>query len=169
MPAQDKYSNLIQVAVTQSAANTLTFTSVDLGLTIFQKVGIVISRMEIYPQAGVFGEFVADGDTFIYGLTQSNQITTLSPDENSVVYRYTQFLKVYGAATAIWEYNDPITADFSTLPGGGLIIAPRPLYAAVDSNSVAGTPEIIFRIYFTIIELKADEYFELLESRRFFG
>jgi len=166
---QDKYTNMIQASVTQSAANTLTFAEIDLGLTIFQKVGIIINRLEVFPGAGVWAAMPGSGDTFIYAITQSNLIASLSPAENAVVFRYQDYVQSYGTPATVMHYTDPITSDFTNLPGGGLLTTPRPLYAAVDSDSVAATPEIIFRMYFTIIELKADEYFELLESRRFFG
>lgn len=112
---------------------------------------------------------LAAADTFIYAITQSNQITTLSPDESAVVFRLQQYIGEVGTGASGIVFEDPLVGDFTTMPGGGLLIAPRPLYVAVDSDSVANTPEVIFRMYFTILELKTDEYFELLESRRFFG
>lgn len=166
---KDNYSNLVQVAITQSAADTLTFEEIDLGLTIFQKIGIVINRIEMYPQGPGWALLQNNGDTFIFGLTQSNQITTLSPSENAVVYRHQEYLMHYGTAGNAVPYSEPIVADFSEMPGGGLIIAPRPLFIALDSDGLGATFEGIIRMYFIIIELKADEYFELLESRRFFG
>ena len=43
---KDKYANIIYDEVTESAANTLTFESIDVGLNLFDKIGLKISRVE---------------------------------------------------------------------------------------------------------------------------
>jgi len=63
----------------------------------------------------------------------------------------------------------PFVRDFSGLPGGGLIIAPRPLFVAVKGNSLATAVTASLRAYFTVINLSADEYLELVDFYRIVG
>lgn len=167
---KDQYSNIVQVGVTQSAANTLTFNEVDMGLTIFQKVGLIISRVEVQLSSTVLALLAANTDRLQFGLTQSNQITSIGIQESAVLCQHEMIMQTIGTAASGFIVEDPYTFDFANLPGGGLLITPKPLYCAVSSaNLGSAMTEIIFRLYFQIIELKAEEYFELLEARRFFG
>jgi hypothetical protein len=65
--------------------------------------------------------------------------------------------------------QEPFVVDYTSLSGGGILVAPRPLYIGMDTIGAAAAGFCTVRLYFTIITLQASEYFELLESRRFFG
>lgn len=166
----DKYSNLFQVTAQESAANTLTFGSIELGLTIFQKVALLLNRIVVDWNGALFIDMDQDGDKMILGLTQSNSLTTIALSEPAVIFKQEKVLHNHGtAANAILSENVVQTYDLSTLPGGGELIVPKPLYWAIQGVGLTAVVAITMRVYFQVIELKPDEYFELLESRRFFG
>lgn len=172
MPAsvKDQYTNIVQVGVTQSATDTLTFQEVDMGLTIFQKVGLIINRVEVQLSSTVYALLAANADRGQIGLTQSNQITSIGIQEAAVLMQHEIKVQTVGTPASAFFVEDPLVFDYTGLPGGGLLITPKPLYAAVNSDGLGSAmTEIIFRLYFQIVELKAEEYFELLEARRFFG
>lgn len=170
MPAgTDKYANMISLTCTPSAANTLTFGDIDLGLSLFQKVGIIVHRIHVEWSNDLLSDLTDDEDYMQIGISQSNQIASLSLVERAMIWKAKVYVRVFGAATTVVQMQTETIADLSGLPGGGELMAPRPLYWGITSGGLAGAWPQIMRVWFTIIELKAEEYFELLEARRFFG
>lgn len=165
----DKYSNILALDITMSAADTLTFEEVEIGVNIFDKVGLLLHRVDIEVSNATKTALTAAADFFDVALVQSNQITTLSLQERAVIDK----IKIGGLGTGANGFTtvrEPWTLDYTGLPGGGLLTTPSPLWIAMDSASMAATIGFAtVRMYFTLIKLKPEEYFELLEARRFFG
>jgi hypothetical protein len=165
----DKYSNLLSEQVTTSAANTLTFEEIDVGLNLFDKVGLLISRWEVYPFREDFDELETNADSMSVALVASNQISSLSATERAVIDNVRYAVADSGTPATANLQQVPMVKDFANLPGGGILVAPKPLYVGIDTTGFAGSAGVDVRLYFTIVSLKPEEYFELLESRRFFG
>lgn len=173
MPArstrQDKYSNILDLNITMSAADTLTFEEIDIGLTLFDKVGLLMARWEFEVSAATSNELQASADELDIAITQSNQITALSLDQNAIVDKIKLKGHSSGAPATLLVLEQPWKKDYTGLPGGGILVAPRPLYIGMNTSGFAAAGYAAIRFYFTIVSLKDAEYFELLESRRFFG
>lgn len=153
---------------TESAANTLTFREVQTNVSVFDKAAFVLHRLEWYIDATTFNLIVASDDTFRMALTSSQNITTLGLDNPAVIDLEELQGKVSSAVG--FQYRDaPLIRDFSSLPGGGLIIAPRPLFIAVQGVSLASAGTAKLRAYFTIKNLSAEEYLELVDFYRIVG
>lgn len=166
MPPKDQYANLVFAEVTESAANTLTFEQIDLGLTILQKVALLIHSIEY---TDFWGYLAAASDSVIFGLSASNSWATANPRERSIITFQNRTIVDYGTAGNNVVWTEPVIQDFSTYPGGGLLIVPKPLYIFVKGANLASPAHVAARIYFTIKELKDTEYLELLETRSYFG
>lgn len=164
----DMYSNILTQNVTQSSANALEFAEIDVGLNLFDKVGLLVSRIEFYNNQA-HNELVANGDTLRMAVTQSNQIASISPAERSVINMLEWNVIDHGTPANATITQEPWMQNFADLPGGGILVAPKPLYFAIDSDGFTAASVGSLRMYFTIIKLKDADYFELLESRRFFG
>jgi len=162
----DQYSNVLYDSVTESAANTLTFESVDVGLNIFDKVGLLISKVEYY---SLYNRIVADGDSLEFGLSSSNGWSDADAAETSIIDYNRVSLNAVGTAATALERVEPFIKDFSTLPGGGILITPKPLYLYAAGANLGNPATVQIRMFFTIIKLRPEEYFELLESRQYFG
>lgn len=165
---KDVYANQFAGSVVESAANTLTFDEIQVGLNIFDKVGLLINRIE-WDINDILDETAGSGDGANLGISQSGSWTTVTLTEQSIVQVARPRRKDMGTpATA--EFLDSIRVfSFADLPGGGLLVTPRPLYAFVQGVSLANPVTVPYRLYFTILDLKPEEYFELLEARQFFG
>jgi hypothetical protein len=72
----------------------------------------------------------------------------------------------FGTAASGNFFLQPYIKDFADLPGGGLLVAPAPLYAAVKGVGCAGVTGCQIKLFYTSIELATDEYWQLVESRR---
>jgi len=165
----DKYANVLTASLTLSAANTLSFDELKMGLSLFDKVGLLISRIEYEPSGGTLGEMTATGDEVRLAITTSDSISALDVTDQAVIHMMTYKRFDAGTAATATLYTLPFVYDLSTLPGAGILITPRPWYIAGDTDGLASAAVLNFRFYFTVIKLSPAEYFELLETRQYFG
>lgn len=166
---RDKFPNIINISLTQSAANTTTFTDIDLGFGQFERVGVKLARWEVWPEPALIQEMDADGDQANFALTADNQLSDVNPDERAVIDNLRLNALVSGTAGTAQLVELPMAKDYSQMPGGGLLVAPRPFYLGMASAGLGAARTVQCRIYFTIMKLADADYFELLESRRFYG
>lgn len=162
---RDHYSNKAYGSVTESAANTLTFSEIQTNISIFEKVAWVINRIEWYLSATELAKLTGSGDAAQFALTASDQISNLDLSNASVIDMMQLSHKEHSAVG--WqEIELPFTRDFSGLPGGGVIIAPRPLYVGAVGTSLASALTVETRLFFQQMVMSPDEYLELIDFYR---
>ena len=163
---KDEYSNKAYGTVTESAQATLTFSEIQTNVNIFSKIAWIINRLEWYIPPATQALLLAGGDYIEMALTASNNLTSLALNAPAVVdillYRLDAFGTPASLKTTLW----PLIRSFENLPGGGLIVAPRPLYVAVLATSIATPATIEVRIHFRQIELAPADYLELIDFYR---
>lgn len=159
----DKYANVAHIKVVESGTDTLTYKKLETGISLFEKMAWVIARIEYYWLSNVMA---ASGDGITMGITTSNNPPDLTPDEVAVVDMTREMRGDFGTAATAWIFKYPIIRDFSPLPGGGLIVPPNPLYLAVKGLSQTGALTVEARLFYTAVQLKGDEFWELVEARR---
>ena len=165
---RDVYSNKAYGSVTESAANTLTFSEISTNVNVFDKMAWIVNRMEWYCPPGTLNLLVGAGDALQIALTSSQNLSALGLDNPGVIDMFQlSYYTVGGANAKIW--NMPFIRDFSTLPGGGIIIAPRPLYVAIVGTSLATPASAEMRMSFQQKVLSADEYLEMVDFYRIVG
>jgi hypothetical protein len=163
---QDQYANKAYGQCIESAANTLTFTELPTNIDIMAKVAWVISRIEWYFDPTMTQLMAGGGDAIQVALTASKGIATLSMSEAAVIDFVEYEFVLRGTAANFELFQKPFLRDFSSLPGGGLIVAPRPLYVAVKGTSLASPVTANCRIYFRTIELDSASYIDLVDFYR---
>jgi hypothetical protein len=166
MAVTDNFANLANLAITESAANTLTFEELKTGAGVFEKMAMVIHRIEYETTVSVLALLAAGDDELEVAWVTSDQITGLAKDKAQVIDRLRVMPFWKGSpASATVEYF-PLVHDFSTLPSGGIIVPATDLYLACKGTSVASASYWRSSIYFTYRSLKAEEYWELVEATR---
>lgn len=158
----DIYANVAHIQVTESAANTLTYKKLETGISLFEKMAWIICRIEYFWSAA----YGASADGLIMGLTTSDNPSTLTPDQVAVVDISRRHRSDFGTAANGYIFKYPIMKDFTSLPGKGLIVPPNPLYLAAEGISQTVAQVLDVRLYYTAIELKGDEFWELVQARR---
>lgn len=160
----DKFANKFFGTVTESAANTLTFKEIQTNVDIMTKRAWVLHRLEWSLLSAEIVKIAADDDTIEAALVSSDKITALGLDNPAVIDRLDigRFIATSGGQLVF----KPFVRDFAALPGGGLIITPRPLFVAVKGTSLASALTVSCRGYYTSMELSADEYLELVDFYR---
>jgi hypothetical protein len=168
MPSQEKFCNIAYNSVTESAANTLTFNKLETGISIYEKVGWLINRIEYYISTAS-AVFAADADGLKVGWSTSDGLTSWD-ESNSAWFDLMQFARVdYGTAGSGFVVEKPFVKDLSTLPGGGLLVPPNPLYLGAQGISLGAAQTVEARVFYTVIQLKQEEFWELVEMRRMIG
>ena len=166
MPLLDRFCNQAYINVVESAANTLTTQKLESGYSVLGSIAWVIHRLE-YGLSSAIAQMNSTGDTAQIGLVSlpSTTLTTFSMGSQAV-YDFIELIRYdTGTAANANFMQSPYTKDFTNLPGGGLLIAPNPLYLAVKGAGCAGAITVPLRIYFTELELDSDLYRELFQSR----
>lgn len=154
------------IGVTESGANTLTFAKLETGLSVYDKVGWVLNRVEWRPSLTAYSQFNSSGDSLTLALTASSNLSGLS-DGDPAIYAIQRFLRVdlgtpaSGAVIPIGEED-----DYSTFPGGGILVLPNPLYLAALGSGLAAATTSIVRIWYTAIDMADADYFNLVQGRQ---
>lgn len=162
---KDEFSNKAYGTVTESAANTLTFSEVRTNISIFEKVAWVIHRIEWHLTQATYGLLADGSDNLNLALTGSDAIASLGLEIPAVIDLYNVF-RVHASGVGFAFNTMPLVRDLSSLPGGGLIVAPRPLFVAIHGESLLSAATAEVRFYFTQRALAADEYLDLIDFYR---
>lgn len=160
--SKDQYANKFYGTVTESGATTLTFSEIPTNVDVFSKQAWILHRLDWYLPAASLDLIVGNLDEVRLALTSSDKITSLDPSNPAVIDTFV--IGGHFATSVGFAYRDnPMIRDFSNLPGGGLIIAPRPLFIGILGVSIASAATGSVRGYFTQRTLSADEYLELVD------
>lgn len=167
--ATDTYANYAALNITESAANTFTATKFAFPFSIMDKMGLVISRIE-YDFTGLTGVLAAGSDTIVAGICANQTVADVDKaDDPYLVDTLRLRLSFWGAAANAQVLVMPMVKDFTSLAGGGILVAPSPLYGFVKGISAGAAASISIRLFYTYLELGTDEYWQLVESRRIIG
>lgn len=163
----DKYANLMIARVGESAANTLTFEQLPQITTLMEKKAFLINRLQYELTQGSWQELKADSESVQFGLALSNNFTAPGINEPSIIDYNRHFVTVQSAVGFV-DRKTGVQKDFSTMPGGGIILPTRPLYLFTLGSGLAAATDVTLRLYFTIIELTQSDYWDLVESLQAF-
>ena len=166
MAVKDTYANKFYATVVESAANTLTFSEIKTNVNVFSKTAWVLHRLEYSWPRATMQLVVATVDAIEMALTSSDNLSDLSLSSPGVIDKMEKSYTAYGTPANAMLVENPILRDFTQMPGKGLIIAPRPLFLAVLGADLTGPATVEVRGYFTVIDLKAEEYLELVDFYR---
>lgn len=161
--SSDKFAGIIFGRV---ACDTgFKYASLNTGLSITDKVGLLINKIEYY--FDVLATVIAPGFDCTFGLTATNTIATVQDYADPAKIDWARFSSTAVATPANdrgYILHQPITHDFSKMPGGGVIVAPSSLFLCAHNGGTSNY--LSCRLYFTILDLSAEDYWQLVEARR---
>lgn len=164
---KDVFSNIAHAAVTQAVINTLTFSEISTGISVHEKIAWLIARISWYPLITAYQEFSVAGDSLTMALVLSNKVTDIGDlSDPAIVDSHTLFAGVHGTPANAIFHQLPEIVDFTDLPGGGLIITPKPIYVAINTTTFAAVTTVKCRIHYTTKVLTTDEFWELVQASR---
>lgn len=165
---KDAYVNIIAASIVESGASTLTFSEIDIGVSLFDRAGLLLQRVEFSPTDATLNLMSSASDRVDLAICSSNQITSLAPNQSQVIC-YDKIHQHSLSDVGFEILQIPFVHDYSGLIGGGLLVPPKPLYWGIQGSSIGSACTVNARMFFTFVELSDADYFELLETRRYYG
>jgi hypothetical protein len=167
--ANTNFANQATIVCVESAPTVLTFKKLEVGYSVFEKVAWIIHRIEYYLSAAT-ALLDASGEAVMMALCAANtpaSIATLaSYTDPAIIDFFYRARSDFGVAASGWIEEIPFTKDFSSLPGGGIIVPPYPLYGAIQSVGAAGSLTGVIKLWFTEQKLDEASYWALVNARR---
>lgn len=160
----DNYAQRAFVEVTQASANTIAFQQVRFAVGVFQGIGLLLHKVEWFPATAMLTELEADADQFDCALTLRDDLANLNPTNQSVITRQVWNCETHGTAANTLINELPSVAEYTALPGGGLLLPANPIFISLDSNGLASAGTMRAVVYFTFKELSDQESIELLQT-----
>lgn len=162
----DSFANIAALEITESAANTQTVGKFAFPFSIMDKMGLIIERIE-YDFTNLTTALTAAADKVLVGIIAGSSISDPDDPRDPILIDGMRIAR-YDAGTAASGslIMLPYVKDFTNLSGGGILVAPNPLYGFVQGISAAAAAAVTIRMFYTYIELATDEYWQLVESRR---
>ena len=149
----------------ESAADTFTAVKFAFPFSIMDKMALVISRIEYLDRT--LGVLNSSGDYKMIGLAASASIVDpLAQNDPLIIDNMLIDRNDFGTAAAANLFFQPYVKDFANVAGGGLLVAPAPLYGYVKGAGESGASTVWIKLFYTYMELDADSYWQLVESRR---
>lgn len=162
-----KYAAYFNTSAVESVAGTPAFTKIETGMSVYDKIGWLISRVEWAVPIATFNLMLDNSDAILGGLTMSNALTSLGDyTDDRLYFSFKQALGKYGTAASGFLYQQPVVSDFSTFPEGGILILPQPLYLGVQGVSLASAATVTARVWYKAVTLNQDDYTNLVQSRQ---
>lgn len=161
----DTFANVAAVYVLESAATTQTSKKFDFPFSIMDKMALIINRIE-YWMEGHSG-MNTSLDRVIVALSAAANLVDINTQSDPLIIDSYKVMRLdIGTAASGLLVESPFIKDFSAMPGGGLLVAPNPLYAVIEGIDTSTAMAAWVKLFYTYIELGTDEYWQLVESRR---
>ena len=161
----DTFANVAAIIVAESVAGTVAYAKFAFPFSIQDKTALLLARIEYW--FGNMSKLDAEANAIYGALIAAPSVVDLTVQSDPVMIDSARVQRVdFGTAGSGQLINQPFVKDFSDLPGGGLLVAPSPLYAAVQGVGASSAVSLWMRMYYTYMQLSTEEYWQLVESRR---
>jgi hypothetical protein len=164
----DKYPQFMTLGTLMSAANTLTFGRVSVGVSIFDYAAFLLNRIEYYFNPATLQELVGDSDSLSAAITGSDGIADLNLTRPEVYDNFQLCVNIGDIliTTMNGMYAQPWIHDFTNMPGGGILVPAQDIYLGMTSSGFVTAGQAAARVYYQVVPLKAEDYIELAQRLR---
>ncbi len=166
--AIDKYANQAFVSLVPTL-NVLSFRELATFVSVFEKRAFLIARIEYFFTSSTLLELDAETDFVNFGLSTSDTFAAATLQVPQIFDFNQVMIGLAGAGVSSHVHTQPFLKDLSTLPGGGHLVPCRPIFLWMASGGFVAAGKLSARLYFTVVDLKAEEYWELVEATRLVG
>jgi len=160
--SDDRFANVFTAEVTLSAANTLTFAELNFGMSLRDRMAVVIDEVYFYPNNSAMLEMTTAGDGLHMGLTISDAVTNLLDlSDRRIILAEVLFREDLGVAASGTFLRLPLKQTYSP----PLIVLPTKLYFGVDTNGLASAHTFQMRMHYRTVSITQEQQLiEILES-----
>jgi len=160
--AEDRFANIFTSNVVLSAANTITFTELTFGITLRDRIAIVIDELYFRMSSGVWALMTTAADFISFGITISDSVTNLLDwQDRRNVYSASILRADFGTAAAAELIYEPIKASFSP----PIIVLPNRLFLGANSTGLGSAFTVNLRMHYRTVSITQDQQLiEVLET-----
>jgi len=160
--AEDRFANIFTAEVTMSAANVLTFGELNFGITLRDRVAVVVDELYFWPNPTAIANMTAVSDEIIFALTVSDQVTDLEDlADRRTLYSTTLHRMDFGTAASAQIFKAPLKESFSP----PLIVLPNRIFFGADTVGLASAMVAQMRMHFRTVSITQDQQLiEVLEA-----
>jgi len=160
--AEDRFANIFTADLTMSGVGALTFSELNFGISLRDRIAIVIDQLFFFPTTGSLLEFTTVGDNLVFGISVSDQVTDLADwGDRRILYSSKLERFDFGTAASGTHLITPIRVDFAP----PLISLPNRIYFGLDATGLASAARMILRMHFRTVKITQDQQLiEILES-----
>jgi len=160
--AEDRFANTFSAIVTLSAANTLTYAEMNFGITLRDRVAIVIDELYFIIAQGALTEMTTLGDNCQMAISVSDQPTNLMDyADRRILYSTRVSRQDFGTAAGGQFFRVPVKESFAP----PLIALPNRLFFGATSVGLASAQQFQLRMHFRTVSITQDQQLvEVLEA-----
>ena len=147
-----------------SAAQVLTFVELNFGMTLRDRIAIVIDELYFYISQTVMDEMTAVSDRIAMALTVSDQVTNIfssNLEDRRILYQTQVARADFGTAASAAHIISPLKQSFSP----PMIALPNRIFFGIDTSGLASAGNCVMRMHFRTVRITQDQQLiEVLES-----
>lgn len=146
--------------------NSITWTEWVTGYSIKDGYAFVLHKIKYRFAAANIGTLDVNADSLNAAISANNSLTLsdiaagVNPSLLDSCRAFYKVATAVGMALSEFEFIH----DFTNEPGGGRIIAPKPLFIGVGASALGQVPSCSIEIVYTMVKLNQEVYRELYES-----
>lgn len=164
---RDMFANIMTFDVTETAAGTLTFGSVETNVGIDSNrrtgVAVLIDQIDYFVHRGAATLLLDESDEITYGITISNGVTNMRDmSDRRILHSDSLFVHDVGTAASSHLWLAKQTNQFFP----PLIMAERQIFLGVVSSSLASAAQVRARIYYRTTQITSEQFVEIAEVFR---
>ncbi len=162
MAAEDRFANIFTATVTETAAQALTFTEMNLGITLRDRIALVIDELYFYPTIASLLLMTTSGDLIQMAITISDSVTNIGDlTDRRIIYDELIGRLDFGTAASGTLLRTPIKASFAP----PIIVLPTRLFFGIDSVGTATPVSATLRMHYRTVSVTSDrQIIEVLET-----
>ena len=160
--AEDRFANVFTAEVKMTANGVLTFAELQFGVSLRDRLAIVIDELLFYPSATSLSEMTATADSITMALTVSDQVTDIQNlADRRVLYTKRLLRFDFGVAASGSYIVLPLKESFFP----PMISLPTRIYFGMDTNGLASPADAVLRMHYRTVSITQDQQLiEILES-----
>lgn len=160
--AEDRFANVFAGEVTLSAANILSFAELNFGITLRDRIAVVIDELYFWALLADIGAMTAVNDQITWALTVSDQVSDiLDMGDRRILASRTITRMDFGTAASAQIISMPLKESYAP----PLIVLPNRLFFAGVTVGLSTTAVLRMRMHFRTVSITQDQQLiEVLES-----
>jgi len=160
--AEDRFANVFTARLNMSSANGTDFVEMSFGMSLRDRIAIVIDELYFYPDLSAVSEMTTDRDSLQWAITVSDQVTALADMTDRRI--------IYGGTITRGDFGTAASAEYLDLPtkvsfAPPLLILPTRVFFGGHTIGLASAANFTLRMHYRTVNITQDQQLlEVLET-----